>query len=556
MTAIKETRQLALHPLAIHTFIKAQAGSLGKALSEAVMNSIDAFAHNITVTVTPQGFSIEDDGQGFKDREEIASWFETLGFPHDEGNHRVYGKFGMGRAQMWAYASTTWYSNQFVMHVDVQKNGLDYDLHEQLPGVKGTRIKAMFYKPITFQEQARIEHELSNLVRYAPALVVVNGKPVSKDPSVEQWTMETDEAYIRIDPSMHSLDVYNGGILVSHFARYRYDCTGVVVTKPEHTLSLNIARNEILAAECPVWAKVVQALPKKKRTEAKAKPTQKDLTAMAARVVAGEISLEKAMQATPGLVTSVLGRAVGFSDLQGWRFEKVVFVPKGDDFGKRLAKLRRALVLANETLDRFGLSSPAELKALVRQSLTGAQYTLDRIDRAVWSDKPRELFKDEAEGKTVYANSELNDETTVCRISWQKAWPLFSKEVRQVVSDTAALDRLTRTSLVRVGDCGTRAVWLSEANEVVLRQAELVKAMTGGLPAMVAYANLVLKEIMSDAYGCPDAGTAAFVRLVTQTQVLGRMALQLSRVYIQEATAKDLPVATFKLQELDSAGVE
>lgn len=138
-----ETRQLTLHPLAIHTFIKAQAGSLGKALSEAVMNSVDAFADRVEIDVRPNRFVIKDNGQGFQNKEEIAAWFETLGFPHDEGNHRTFGKFGMGRAQMWAFARTTWRSNEFIMDVDVQTKGLDYSLTLSANSVKGTIIEGL-----------------------------------------------------------------------------------------------------------------------------------------------------------------------------------------------------------------------------------------------------------------------------------------------------------------------------------------------------------------------------------------------------------------------------
>src|SRR5690606_5835885 len=121
----------------------------GKAISEAVMNSIDACATRVDIKLNAGSMTITDDGQGFLDKTEIAAWFETMGFPHDEGNHRQFGFYGMGRAQMWAYASTVWHTNQFKMSVDVAKTALAYKLEEVLEPHRGTKIVATFYSPLS-----------------------------------------------------------------------------------------------------------------------------------------------------------------------------------------------------------------------------------------------------------------------------------------------------------------------------------------------------------------------------------------------------------------------
>lgn len=569
MTHLSETRKLSLHPLAIHTFIKAQAGSLGKALSEAVMNSIDAFATSVDITLTESGFVLEDNGQGFRTRDEIEAWFETLGFPHDDGNHRVYGKFGMGRAQMWAFARTVWTSNQFVMRVDVKSKGLDYELDEVKEPFAGTRIEAKFYEPLSFQACALAEQELTNLVRYVPGLVTLNGKPVNKDPSIEKWDLETKEAWMRFDKSMHTLDVYNGGVLVTHFARYRFGCTGVIVTKPEATLSLNLARNDILESDCKVWPLIVKSLPKQEsdynRTKAKAdKPSKRTVEDTARQVTAGVLRLQDAMEKVSGLVTSVYGRAIKYSDLVNrWNSRPVVVVPKGDDFGKRLSKLRRAEVLSNETLTRFGCATVAEFKALVRASVTSSKdredwnkHVLQMLDTCIWTDEPKALFKDLADGKEVYAQSELSEQEKAVAAAWSRARYPLVRSLQEVASESQ-LAQLRDLGAVSLGDSAVDLCWVDSASrEWVLRKKEAVAALEKSLSPMLQFALARVKDLCFEVSENEAQGDLLFARLCTQTDAVGALSLNLTRFYVNECRQRDIPVSKTRLSDLDQLNVE
>jgi hypothetical protein len=124
MQTNKEKRQLSVHPAIIFDLIKGQAGSLGKAVLECVMNSVDSGSTRVTVDITNRGVNIQDDGRGFQSRKEIEDWFEVFGFPHEEGDGRIYGKFGIGRGQLWSFCSTIWRTNTFEMSVDIKKSGL------------------------------------------------------------------------------------------------------------------------------------------------------------------------------------------------------------------------------------------------------------------------------------------------------------------------------------------------------------------------------------------------------------------------------------------------
>lgn len=108
-----QRRAFKIHSSIIKTLIHEQSGSLPKAVAELVMNSIDAGATRIDLTVDATGaFEFVDDGKGFQSRDEIEQFFETFGTPHVNGD-ALYGRFRCGRGQIMSYASTVWRSGQF-----------------------------------------------------------------------------------------------------------------------------------------------------------------------------------------------------------------------------------------------------------------------------------------------------------------------------------------------------------------------------------------------------------------------------------------------------------
>lgn len=558
---VTEVRQLSLHPMAIYTFIKAQAGSLGKALSEAVMNSVDAFAQNIHVHINEDGFIIEDDGQGFRSRDEIAAWFETLGFPHDDGNHRVYGKFGMGRAQMWAYASTTWRSNEFVMDVDVQQKGLNYELHVSPSPVQGTRIEAKFYQRLAFHQLETAQRELQALVRYVPRLVTLNDRAVSRDASTETWDLETELAWYRFDKKMHTLDVYNGGVLVSHFPKYRFRCSGVVVTKPEHVLALNLARNDILEAECKVWPRIAKHLRTSESSSAPVarKPRPEELEAKARLVASGTAGLKEAMEDMP-LVTSVYGRAVGYSDLcNSYISRPVVFTPKMDEFGKRLAKLRMALVLDSDVKARFGLKTAEEFKQMLLKHLEEPKSDwMARVRTAVaertFSDDAKTLFPELAGGRVIYARTELDAEGKAAAHALDVSTRQLGLELERLQGGLPVDERLTVRG-AELGDSPTSAAWVSDRSTLVVRLSDIKKVAQMPMPRLQQHLLRLLREAMADKLGQEEADRL-LMRLLVQTEAPGAWTVGFVAQFASKCREYELPAPKTHLADLMRAGVE
>lgn len=85
-----------LDPQIIHHIIHNQAGSIGKAIIELIMNSVDAEAKTVRITMSREGFVCEDDGKGFVTREDVINYFGRFGTPHHEGD-ATYGRFRLGR---------------------------------------------------------------------------------------------------------------------------------------------------------------------------------------------------------------------------------------------------------------------------------------------------------------------------------------------------------------------------------------------------------------------------------------------------------------------------
>lgn len=118
-----------LDPAIIHHIIYSQAGSIGKAIIELIMNSVDANAKTVELSMTKEGFVCRDDGAGFATREDVLRYFGRFGTPHEEGD-ATYGRFRLGRGQIMAHAITEWRSRKWKMAVDTRTMGYGYDLDD------------------------------------------------------------------------------------------------------------------------------------------------------------------------------------------------------------------------------------------------------------------------------------------------------------------------------------------------------------------------------------------------------------------------------------------
>lgn len=240
--------------------IKEQAGTFDKAVLELMMNSAEAGASavysNLTITDGKALFEISDDGKGIASRDEIDRFFATFGTPHIKGENKIWGKFRMGRGQAFSFGKNVWRTSTFKMTVDINNWGLEYDLEENLPFVKGCKVSIEMYEnPIANYHYASVE-KLSECIQkqieFIPTPIYFNGNKLSTDPKTLEWTHEDENAYYLFGEGT-SLAIYNLGAFVRTRDSWEYGVIGIIVSKKQ--LDVNFARNDIMS-RCPVWREI------------------------------------------------------------------------------------------------------------------------------------------------------------------------------------------------------------------------------------------------------------------------------------------------------------
>jgi hypothetical protein len=355
-----ETRALTMHPKLLFDVISRQAGTLSKAILEGVMNAIDAKATGVDITVAEDHIEIIDDGQGFRSKDEITSWFEVFGQPHDESEDKIFANFRMGRGQLFSFGKNCWRSGDFQMDVDIKVEGLDYKLTEHGEALDGCDISVELYETLLPSEVARTVREVTKWVRWASIRVTLNGELVSQNSSEVEWEHETDDANISLTDGPAGLHVYNLGVFVTTMPSYRYGVSGEVVSKTQ--LKVNFARNDI-QSDCPVWKRISKLVDKKgieKAVSTKSMtPAARDMLGNKLRhdlehmTAADAVVFVKRVLLDTRVMTATTGTHYQAKGIRGYAGGRIAVAPKGDRLGDKLHKEKVAFILATETLERF-----------------------------------------------------------------------------------------------------------------------------------------------------------------------------------------------------------
>lgn len=378
-----------LDPQIIHHIIYSQAGSIGKAIIELVMNSVDAGATAVILDISSNGFSCFDDGQGFASRDDVIRYFGRFGTPHQEGD-ATYGRFRLGRGQIMAHARTVWRSREWQMTVDTREMGYNYELEEPGKTQPGCDISGEWYEPLNNQERMSCIQEIRDLIRYTPVTVSLNGSTISRQPALEKWDAEDDHAWYRLRDE-GAVSIYNQGVLVRHDPGSLWGVGGLIVSKKP--LALNVSRTEILRKTCPVWKQIAgqfgtmatafsAAQGDHRKTEARRERNARAL-------LAGEGDLatllhsEEVITLLPGKRHVTLERFI-----EQCRYRQVsagtdsfTIAPSGSDVprGEMLARAGIAVVLHPVTMTRFGCYNAYEFMETLERV---------RVNYIAWRDGP------------------------------------------------------------------------------------------------------------------------------------------------------------------------
>lgn len=345
-----KTKEFSMDRNLLVSVMKAQAGTLSKALLEGIMNSMDAGASSVHIEITETGFSLQDDGKGFTSRSDIDTWFGRFGTPHIEGDAK-WGTFRMGRGQIFSYASTIWHSNTFQMAVDIEGQGLTYELSERDDHLPGCRIEGVLYAPLTCYEIQEVLNDIRKLVAYAQTPVFVNGLHFGASAAKNtSWTYEDDDAYYLVTHDSPELLVYNQGIYVETLGSWRIGIGGVIVSKKP--LMVNFARNAILESKCQTWKairEIAQSQVELKLSQAKQlNANERDYLSRRALNAQGKFkeSVRKAK-----LITTPTGKHLSLESL--FQFEKFIYIAELGPLACAVQGTSKTFVVTDYLLARF-----------------------------------------------------------------------------------------------------------------------------------------------------------------------------------------------------------
>lgn len=432
-----------LDPGIIHHIIYSQAGSIGKAVIELIMNSVDAKATTVRLTMTKAGFDCVDDGTGFASREDVVRYFGRFGTPHQEGD-ATYGRFRLGRGQIMAHAKTEWISNRWAMRVDTRVMGYSYDLEDLQEPFTGCSITGTWYEALNDLELMSAVQEIRDLVRYTPISVELNGRVITRNPANEKWDFEDDWAYYRAKEE-GPVSIYNQGVLIRHDSSHVWGAGGLIVSKK--AINLNVSRTEILRKTCPVWKPIAKEfrrladavsakLGDHRKTEARREKSARSLLS-GDENICDVFAKEEVITLLPGKrhITLMEFRLKAFNFHKG----TYTLIERGGDIPKGEAIAREGLIqiVHPKTLERFGCHNHIDFEEALELALCNvseaAQAIEERGERAPWFWRGKTLDAPALAAYSTFRNAFI--------------------ERTQIVDDRQTLDKETRRAWTALRWC-------------------------------------------------------------------------------------------------------
>lgn len=486
-----------LDPQIIHHIIYSQAGSIGKAIIELIMNSVDAGAREVQLTLSREGFTCADDGQGFASREDILRYFGRFGTPHQEGD-ATYGRFRLGRGQIMAHARTLWQSNAWSMQVDTQTMGYGYELNPLSEPLPGCHIDGTWYETLSTVELNSCLQEIRDLVRYTPVAVLLNDHPITRDPAREKWDLEDEFAYYRAKEE-GAVGIYNQGVLVRNDSANMWGVGGLIVSK--QAIGLNVSRTEILRKTCPVWKAIDKAFTRLAETVTGRQGEHRKTEARRARSARALLSAEgnlNALSYREEVITVLPGkRHISLYDF----FRKAntdhagtyTVVQQGHDVpkGEAIAGQRIIQVLHPQTLERFGCYSVEDFQEALERVMANMQAHAEQSQIPAsqrWYESTHWQLPQAVAFATLKAafveRTELVDDKKALDKETRRAWVALRWCLEHYVN--AGRARRSARMTVYLGSSNTCEAW-TDGKRYLALNVDLVKQLNSDPLPMATY---------------------------------------------------------------------
>lgn len=509
-----------LDPQIIHHIIYSQAGSIGKAIIELIMNSVDAESKTVLLTITKTGFSCIDDGNGFASRKDVLRYFGRFGTPHKEGD-ATYGRFRLGRGQIMAHASTVWVSGDWKMTVDTREMGYNYDLETLLANSPGCAITGTWYEPLSDTEYLSTLQEIRDLVRYTPVTVELNKSVITRDPRIENWDHEDEYAYYRAKEN-GPVSIYNLGVLVRNDSSHTWGAGGIIVSKK--AISLNVSRTEILRKTCATWkpiekqftklADVVAArLGDHRKTEERRSKSARALLADSEGIL-NIYEKEEVITILPGKRHITFSHFLRMANLNHKSryaaIENSFDVPKGE----AIAKAGIAMIIHPHTLQRFGCYNPEDFRETIERIIENIKLASSENSHTwgvSWLHAPKSLefavLKDAFKEQTEIVSEKTLDKET------RRAWVALRWCVQQyaglcaggeVFKDGKLAWRSEHRFSILLGESNAAEAWTDGASYIAFNKDIVKKLKTEPLTTAARILTLTVHEVahQGDSIDC------------------------------------------------------
>lgn len=487
-----EKHEFEMAPELLMNVIQQQAGTIGKAIYEGVMNAVDAKAAECRISLTEDVLIIQDNGGGMRDKDEILTRWKFFGQPQsqDEKDRKSFGRYRMGRGQLFSFGKNTWRTGRFQLVTDIKHWAKKFELTEGLKLAEGCQIAINLYDKLSMIEQSDVAREVKKLVKWVSVnhniKVFFNDKEISKHPAEQTkgfWDYETDKLWLRVTEGQTGLDVYHMGGFIKTFSNWEFGVSGELVSKVP--MDVNFARNDIMVSKCPVWKEAKQFANQAAGKEIKKRATLDDAARqrIANQILASEISFKEYKDAR--IFTDVCGRHWSLKQLRysGYKFrEKCSSAPSGSRAGDKIHQAKIAFVFSDATLTRFNVESVDELLEAFRE----------------WDiEAGSHSYKFEA---VPFAELEKGFDTNHELIPADD-WGLDEKVVVQLCDRLGhwfsnALEVAPRR--IVVGLSGSADGWTDGATYIALNRSWLEKLEPGMVQDMVEIGSLLLHEYCHD----------------------------------------------------------
>jgi len=394
-------RALRMHDALLVSVIRDQAGDLWKGVLEGVQNSIDAEASRIDITVDETRVVISDDGRGFRSMREVEDWFETFGTPHEDGD-AVFGRFRMGRGQLFNFGVTTYRTGEFQFVVDIEAGGLSYELTTGLENHPGCEVTIDLYTPQLSNQIFHLVAEIKRAVKYVDTEIFLNGDLITSSPASLKWNHEDDDAYYKMDGTQ-TVCLYHLGVFICDIPAHSLGSGGVIVAKT--TLMVNMARNTV-HQNCPVWTRIKRTFKARASTRITRSTSMTDAERMFVinRLITGEVALRDV--ANLRIFRLATGSWISFSSLfRSVAVMPVSFAEIGNRTADRSLQAKTALVLSSSMLEAFNCETPAQWHDLMNTIVENTPYAYREITVTPFSTIKEKYH----EGAEIIPDKELTD---------------------------------------------------------------------------------------------------------------------------------------------------